>query len=225
MDESTSKACKRCEQVKALEEFNRARSRPDGRQAECRECQNARNREYYEANKHRLRARKDVPEERRRSREYYAKNREVLREKQRAYREENREKILAGQARYRSENREKMLAYHRSYFSANRARVIENAIRWAKENPERYADIQQRRRSRLANAETGPTDLIALWVDQGGICPLCGVAIDEGLKWPNGMSRSLDHIIPIARGGGHTQENLQWTHLRCNISKGARMLD
>lgn len=35
------------------------------------------------------------------------------------------------------------------------------------------------------------------------------------------MSKSLDHIVPLAKGGTHEQSNLQWTHLVENLQKGA----
>jgi HNH endonuclease len=40
-------------------------------------------------------------------------------------------------------------------------------------------------------------------------------------KWPDPRSPSLDHIIPMARGGHHTIDNLQCACLRCNVTKGA----
>jgi 5-methylcytosine-specific restriction endonuclease McrA len=44
-------------------------------------------------------------------------------------------------------------------------------------------------------------------------CYLCG----ETLTWDNAW---LDHILPIAQGGGHAVENLGWTHRNCNLVKG-----
>ncbi|WP_130291612.1 HNH endonuclease [Pseudonocardia sediminis] len=55
-----------------------------------------------------------------------------------------------------------------------------------------------------------------------GRCGLCDRGIDEDLKHPDPMSFSVDHIIPLARGGEHTYANTQPAHLRCNLSKGVR---
>lgn len=38
------------------------------------------------------------------------------------------------------------------------------------------------------------------------------------------MSRSLDHVIPLNKGGPHTLANVATAHLRCNISKKDRLL-
>lgn len=54
----------------------------------------------------------------------------------------------------------------------------------------------------------------------GWRCGLCGDRVEQGLKWPNPDALSLDHILPIAKGGKHTRDNVQLAHLRCNWSKG-----
>lgn len=56
----------------------------------------------------------------------------------------------------------------------------------------------------------------------GWECKLCHKAISKKFKWPHPKSASLDHIVPMARGGGHVYENVQATHLRCNIQKKHR---
>jgi 5-methylcytosine-specific restriction endonuclease McrA len=62
-----------------------------------------------------------------------------------------------------------------------------------------------------------------IFIRDGWVCALCGCDIDPKLDHPDVMSASLDHIIPITKGGPHTRENTQASHLRCNISKGNRV--
>jgi len=38
----------------------------------------------------------------------------------------------------------------------------------------------------------------------------------------NAWSKSIDHIVPLSRGGGDVEENVRACHLRCNTSRGAR---
>jgi len=52
---------------------------------------------------------------------------------------------------------------------------------------------------------------------------VCGEPVDLTLAWPHRMSRSVDHIIPISRGGAHVPENCQIAHLSCNCRKGANL--
>lgn len=50
----------------------------------------------------------------------------------------------------------------------------------------------------------------------GYVCGICGENIAEG-------DVSIDHIIPITRGGGDNIENLQPAHKSCNSRKGNRV--
>lgn len=54
------------------------------------------------------------------------------------------------------------------------------------------------------------------------VCGLCGESIDRSLSWPDPLSVSLDHIVPLSKGGAHTMANVQAAHLVCNVSKGNR---
>lgn len=56
------------------------------------------------------------------------------------------------------------------------------------------------------------------------VCALCGMPLDKSLKYPNPMSVSIDHVIPVALGGRSTIDNLQATHLICNKVKGKKLL-
>lgn len=56
----------------------------------------------------------------------------------------------------------------------------------------------------------------------GWICGICSEPVDASFAWPDPFSPSLDHVVPLARGGHHTYENTQCAHLGCNVSKGDR---
>ncbi|MCK4818291.1 HNH endonuclease [bacterium] len=51
-------------------------------------------------------------------------------------------------------------------------------------------------------------------------CGICFKKVNKNLKYPNPMSASLDHIVPLALGGTHTRDNVQLAHLKCNIAIG-----
>ena len=57
----------------------------------------------------------------------------------------------------------------------------------------------------------------------GLVCGLCGDRINPEVKSPNPQSLSLDHIVPVVRGGSHDPSNLRPAHRGCNSAKGARI--
>ena len=58
------------------------------------------------------------------------------------------------------------------------------------------------------------------------VCGICGQPVDKKLKYPHPMSPSIDHIIPLEKGG-HPSDlaNLQLAHLYCNRQKAAKLFD
>ena len=54
-------------------------------------------------------------------------------------------------------------------------------------------------------------------------CGVCLHLVDSALSHPHPMSASLDHVMPLSKGGSHTRGNTQCAHLRCNVAKGAKL--
>ena len=60
-------------------------------------------------------------------------------------------------------------------------------------------------------------------IAENDICAICGKPVDKRLRFPDPMSATVDHIIPIANGGHPSDiENLQLAHLICNQVKGTK---
>ena len=56
------------------------------------------------------------------------------------------------------------------------------------------------------------------------VCGICGKPVDKSLKFPHPMSPTVDHIIPIDRGGHPSAiENLQLAHFCCNRQKSDKL--
>ena len=56
------------------------------------------------------------------------------------------------------------------------------------------------------------------------ICGICGQPVDMRLKWPDPMSKTIDHIIPVAKGGHPSDiSNLQLAHFKCNRLKSDKL--
>ena len=61
---------------------------------------------------------------------------------------------------------------------------------------------------------------------QQSVCAICGRPVDMELVPPDPMSPTVDHIIPISKGG-HPSDmgNLQLAHWICNRLKSDKMID
>lgn len=82
----------------------------------------------------------------------------------------------------------------------------------------------KRRSSKHTNGQPDQFDRIEIFIRDGFVCGVCGDQVDETLLYPDPMSPSIDHVIPLSKGGSHTLDNVQCTHLDCNLRKGAGMV-
>ncbi len=130
--------------------------------------------------------------------------------------EESKERKRACYRKHATQYRAAAAAYHSSHRGdkADYDRVYHPA--YLKAHPEvSRAGTAARRARKVSN---GPVERILpseIWKRDGGICGLCGLAADAR-NW------HLDHILPLALGGPHTNDNVQVAHPSCNLRKGAR---
>jgi hypothetical protein len=89
-------------------------------------------------------------------------------------------------------------------------------------NERRKANSQQRRAMKLGT-QTEKVKSLTVYERDAWTCGLCSTPVDQNLAHPHPMSASLDHVLPLAKGGTHTYTNVQLAHLTCNVSKGARV--
>ncbi len=58
------------------------------------------------------------------------------------------------------------------------------------------------------------------------VCGICGKPVDKSLKFPHPLSASIDHIIPVDKGGHPSDlSNLQLAHLCCNRQKSDKLVE
>lgn len=112
-----------------------------------------------------------------------------------------------------------------SWYDDNDERLRASAGVWKSTHRELANEYQHRRRAVIQGADAVAIDWAEVWVRDLGICWICEHPVDPTLRHPDRMRRSLDHVIPIAKGGPHTMNNVAIAHLRCNISKNDKVLD
>lgn len=92
---------------------------------------------------------------------------------------------------------------------------------WRSENLDRSRDNRRARKARVRDAFVEPVLAYEVFERDGWICGLCSTPIPRDAVWPDLLSPSVDHIVPLSRGGEHSMANVQASHLSCNSRKQA----
>lgn len=79
-----------------------------------------------------------------------------------------------------------------------------------------------RSRAEYWNVEYEPIIPADVYAADGWICQLCGEPVDPEKFHPHPDSPSIDHVVPMSKGGPHVRSNVQTAHLGCNVRKGNR---
>lgn len=170
-------------------------------------------------------------------------NRERVVENNKRWRDANREKMADYHRRYRKEDPEKYAERARQWREANPEKVLETTRRyreanpdasrlWAEANPERMAELNRiknaRRRARKRDAFVEDVPRFEIFERDNWECRILGclypgILVNPDASWPDPLSASVDHVIPLAKGGLHERVNLVCAHLHCNIVKRDRI--
>jgi hypothetical protein len=232
-----SKLCPKCQTVKPADAFYPKTDRPNGLDGICKECRAIISKQY-------------VQEHPQYVERQYARRKEELKNRQQQMPDKYcsicNTILPIGQWMYCSDECRKE--------SARRAmRVIDAAKKELKERtckecakkfiPEygnkrrafcsqdcndRYGERvgKATRRARMYDAgEIENFDPRYILIRDGWKCYICGCKTPKklrGTKEPN--APEVDHVIPLARGGGHTEQNVRCICRQCNNKKGAKLL-
>jgi 5-methylcytosine-specific restriction endonuclease McrA len=123
-----------------------------------------------------------------------ARNRDARNAKCRQWNEKNADAKRATNAKYREKNK----------LVINETRRIKRAL-----NPNLERIKAAKRRS---SKDALPKDIVdKLLILQNWVCRCCNKSLKDGYH--------LDHIIPISRGGGNLENNMQLLTPKCNMQK------
>lgn len=189
-----TKHCHGCDTTKPVESFHKNKRRKDGLQTQCIECLRKARADWYQNN----RERQDANTAR-----WAAENRERLNE---CARRRQRER-LETEPEYRKKMREK----NRNYFLENKDRINANRRERRKTSPKDLKKERDRRaKAKDAKGHHTQEQLDARYAYYGHKCIYCGC----------GGKLTLEHLIPLVRGGTHWASNLAPSCRSCNSSKG-----
>lgn len=195
--------CRICQMVKPIDAFQLQVGR---HRAACKDCESLARKERYAANPEKYRAE---------AREYGRTHREERSKRFKQWYGANRERNIARVIKWQNEH----LEHRQAWIAANADRRRAADRRYCERHPERRRMIAHMRLS-IIRATAGAYRMTKAEIIErdGTICYLCGVDFPPGLL-------TIEHVIPLSRGGGHTPDNLRVACGPCNCRKGAKLLD
>lgn len=190
--------CKQCKKTKPVEEFYRSKNTKSGYRGKCKSCTNEDNNSWY------------------------AENIDTRRETIKAWDKANSDQRNAYFQEYRAreENKARAKEHSDAWYLANRDKALARQKQARLDNPEyersRTVAKGQRRRARI--------------LQSGGNLPANAVLIikecygDQCLRCDK-KEITLDHVVPLIKGGRNALENLQPLCKSCNSWKHDKTID
>lgn len=202
------KVCTRCNQWKPETDFHIRKNQPI---AQCRKCTSDCSKQRRLANLEKVRQR---------DRERYIGRAESVKKKVRLYASCNREKVQLYKKLWREKNASTIAEKKREWREQN-IDYVKKYDRQRDKNPERREKNQVRMSKRNATRKNGSDGTlthrtwIALCEKYNYCCLCCGK--------PGKMT--VDHIVPLIKGGSHSLSNIQPLCLSCNSRKCDKTID
>lgn len=189
-DNEPGKICTKCKCWRPVAGFRLRAQMLDGYDSICRECLNEYSRRWRAQNKERVAQL---------NREYYEANREERKAYHRRYHHEHKDYFRRKIIEFRGKN----ASYHRDY--------VRN---WGRRNPDKIKahDHARRAAKQRSNGAFTSAEWLALKQRYDYHCLRCGKREPE-------IKLSVDHVIPLSKGGANTIDNIQPLCKACNTAK------
>lgn len=192
------KRCSKCHQDKERVEFHKYSRSKDGLAAHCRACAAIKSRKYYERNKEAVNARS--------LRRYYSDH------------ETNKVKRRTRMKAWRVANHDLARAKDRANYVRNGDQIRKRSREYIRSHPETVKANSHKRRARRLSAPGSFTkeEWLNLCESYGWKCLCCGIQTKR---------LSVDHVVPLARGGSNYLSNIQCLCRPCNSKKHLDICD
>jgi 5-methylcytosine-specific restriction endonuclease McrA len=107
------------------------------------------------------------------------------------------------------------MAEHKVWFLENSERARENMRKWGQENRDRVNLLSRlKKQRRRASGILTAADWQLVLETYGSACLACGKP-----------EVTIDHVLPVSKGGANTIDNVQPLCRWCNTSKGTKTID
>lgn len=227
------KLCSKCNLEKPLSEFNKNRNSKDGHAAWCKICNKEYMKKYNSENKEKHKEylkeynKQNADKRREYNQKYYKENRDVLLKRQKEYDVVNHEHKLEYMRGYYHKNKERIneynKKYHIGYYIKNKEKIQEYKKEYSKTDKSKFIHKIKHSKRRAQMEATNVKDVITqkqwetIIYEQNKRCAMCKCLFNEN-RVP-----TMDHIVPLSRGGLNSSDNIQALCGSCNSKKNNRL--
>lgn len=190
----------------------------------CFECARIQRHAWMKANRQKVNSWKKRPAYQERDRQRQAAKDPEIKRQQRRRINHDPAKLKARKRRHQLKHAEQISAYLKVWRTENAEHVKQLLVQWVVDHPEavrihRLRAKTNRRQREVVGGKLALTldDVARMQQDQDGRCLGCGCDISE--------KYTLDHKIPLSRGGTNATENFQLLCQSCNSTKGTRTME
>ena len=159
------------------------------------------------------------------TRRYRATHRAQVREAERLRRAASPLATRAKKRRSYERNRAKRLDTMKRYYQANREWLDASGREWRKAHPEKEQGGFRRRARTYGVAYQPGITWRSVLAQHGDKCGLCGVSVMPIGHRADPLSATVDHKVPMSKGGAHIWANVQLAHRLCNVRRWTMDLD
>lgn len=207
------KICSGCDRSKPLSKFGKDKTKKSGLHCICKECKREYAKEYRKFHKE---------EKREYTKAYYKEHSEDLCAYGKEYRKDHKENLCGYYKDYYKDHREKSLAYAKKYNKSHKEEQREYKKNYQQTEAGRITSRICRHLRRARKAGAGGDGISAeqwqrIIVKQRNKCNMCKK------RFAKSRLATIDHIIPLSKGGDHDASNIQALCKSCNNSKHAKI--
>lgn len=204
--------CTKCGEILVANDMNfyTHKTSEGGLRKYCKKC----DKQYREEHKE---------EKKQYMKQYCDEHKEEKSKYDRQYRKEHKEEKKEYKKKYYDEHKEELKEYQKQYNEEHKEELKEYRKKYNKDNPEKL--FNQRQKRRLLEESQGNGITSEQWYEMMNFFDWCCAYSGEYIGGDSDK-RTIDHIIPLSKGGKHEMWNLVPMVRNYNSSKGTKdMLD
>lgn len=212
----THKRCSKCGEVKEVSQFVKDPQKKDGLYSSCKICYKKHYKNTVEKykptrEKYKVENRDKILAHKHKK---YDENRDTLLEKLKEYHRTHKE----SEGKYREKNKLYLLQKAKEWTIKNKDRVNARMRKWRADHKDKVSVQKNNRRAREKRGRITNEEWAQVLEKYGNKCLCCGRSAPD-------VRITMDHVLPLDKGGMNTIDNVQPLCKSCNSKKHTKHID